>query len=256
MEAHATLPSTNERALRWAEDGAPEGSTVVADHQTDGRGRQGRGWQARPGQSLTFSVVLRPGGFSRQRAAPRPACLRRLLPLAGGLAVCEAVAEVAGAPTPRLKWPNDVLLGGRKCCGVLAETVSAGSATGPVVLGIGLNVGQRGFPSVPDEATPPTSLLLAAGPPAPERAALLADVLARLEACYDTLLAGKGRSVRDACTERLANRGKRVAVRRLASGERIAGIVRGLAPDGALRLQTSAGTERTLRAGDVTVMGE
>jgi BirA family biotin operon repressor/biotin-[acetyl-CoA-carboxylase] ligase len=255
MEAHATLPSTNERALQWAEGGTPEGSTVVADHQTDGRGRQGRGWQARSGQSLTFSVILRPGGSSRQRAA-WPARLRRLLPLAGGLAVCEAVAEVAGAPAPRLKWPNDVLLEGRKCCGVLAETVSTGSAAGPVVLGIGLNVGQRGFPGVPDEATPPTSLLLAAGPPAPERAALLADVLARLEARYDALLTGKDRSVRDACTERLANRGKRVAVRRLASGERVTGTVRGLAPDGALRLQTSAGTERTLRAGDVTVMSE
>lgn len=255
MEGHEALPSTNERARVWARNDAPEGSTVVADHQTDGRGRHGHGWQARPGQSLTFSVVLRPGDAVNARAKLSTRCLG-LLPLAGGLAVCEALDGVPGAPPPQLKWPNDVLLGGRKCCGVLAETASSDPATGPLVLGIGLNVGQRGFPDVPDGTTPPTSLLLAAGPPPPERAELLASVLAHLETHYDSLFENEGRAVRSACTERLANLNERVTVRNPTSGERVTGTARGLAPDGALRLQSDAGTERVLRAGDVTVVGE
>lgn len=253
MEGYETLPSTNERAQGWAESGAPEGSTVVTDHQTDGRGRHGNGWQARPGQSLTFSVVLRPSEPGGLRPALSVPC-RGLLPLVGGLAVCETVAEAINAPAPRLKWPNDVLIGGRKCCGVLVETTSSGQTAGPLVLGIGLNVGQRAFPSVPEGATPPTSLLLAAGPPPPERAALLAGVLARLEAHYDALFEDDGQSVRAACTEWMANLGERVTVRSRASGKRVAGTACGLALDGALRLRTDAGTERVLRAGDVTMV--
>lgn len=117
----AEVDSTNRIAAALARDGAADGLVVLADHQTDGRGRRGRSWEAPPGSSLLASVLLRP---------PPP-----LVTLAAGLAAADACAEVAGIVT-ELKWPNDVLAaGGAKLAGLLAEAV--GDA---VVVGLGLNV--------------------------------------------------------------------------------------------------------------------
>ena len=253
MEGHAVLGSTNERALAWAAAGTAEGSTVVAEHQTAGRGRHGRRWAAQSGRNLTFSVVLRPAESMPWRLGPAhaafPAHRLGLLALAAGLAVCEAVA--GAVPAPVLKWPNDVLLNGQKCCGILLETTSAGTALGPVVLGVGLNVNQRTFRSVPAGRTPPTSLALAAGRPL-ERAPLLAQLLGRLEARYLSLFEDGGRAVRRACEERLAGLGEPATLRSATgAGHRLEGTVLGLAADGALRLQTAEG-ERTAHAGEVT----
>lgn len=121
--------STNADAIALARQGAPEGIVVVADHQTAGRGRQGRTWEAPPGSSLLLSVLLRP-----------PAVVRDLCTMAVAVAAVDAIAEVAGLPT-KLKWPNDLVWPGdgserdRKLSGVLAET--DGDA---VVVGIGINV--------------------------------------------------------------------------------------------------------------------
>lgn len=122
--------STNRRAMAWANQGAAAGSMVVADFQTAGRGRLGRTWTAPAGSSLLFSVVLRPG------TAPEG---WPLISLAAGVALCECLAGLG--LEPGLKWPNDVLLGGRKVAGILAE-----AAEGVVILGIGLNVGRVEFP--------------------------------------------------------------------------------------------------------------
>jgi BirA family biotin operon repressor/biotin-[acetyl-CoA-carboxylase] ligase len=254
MESYESLGSTNERALAWARDGAPEGNTVVTDHQTDGRGRHGRRWAAQDGRSLTFSVVLRPSEVRSSGEGSRAALpLRRrgLIALAGGLAVCDAIADLGAALTPRLKWPNDVLLDSEKCCGVLVETASTGTSSAPVVLGIGLNVNQHDFPGVPAGRTPPTSLALAAGRSALERAPLLAQLLQHLEARYLSLFEDAGRAVRTACETRMAPLRTRMAVRPTAAGDRVEGAFLGLALDGALRLRTARG-ERTFHAGDVT----
>ncbi|PSQ79183.1 MAG: biotin--[acetyl-CoA-carboxylase] ligase [Bacteroidetes bacterium QH_8_67_23] len=259
MEGHARLGSTNERALAWAAHGAPEGAVVTAEHQTAGRGRHGRRWRAKPGQNLTFSVVLHPAAPSTDRQALSPARFG-LLGLAGGLAVCEAVAETVAPPAPALKWPNDVLVDGNKCCGLLLETASAADhAPGPVVvLGVGLNVNQRAFPGVTSERephrAPPTSLARVAGRPV-ERAPLLAQILRRLEARYQSLFDDAGRSVRAACEARLTALGERVTVERPRSGERLDGVFLGLAPDGAMRLRLPGGAEHVLHAGDVTTIG-
>ena len=230
-------PSTNAEAAAWARAGAPEGAVVLTDHQTAGRGRLGRTWSDAPGQNLLLSVVLRPA---------LPPDRFGLVTLAGGIAVAESVATWTAPIEPRIKWPNDVLIDGRKCCGMLLE-----SSLGPapfVILGIGLNVNQDVFPdALADRAT---SLRLETGRLIP-RAALLARLLARLEHWTDRLADGDEEAVRQAFAERLVGDGAAVRVHLAADGRSIDGTVDGIDATGALRLRTADGI-RVLHAGDVT----
>ncbi|HEV8191104.1 MAG TPA: biotin--[acetyl-CoA-carboxylase] ligase, partial [Ktedonobacterales bacterium] len=134
---YPALGSTNTQAMQLARGGAAEGTLVTTDHQTSGRGRVGRTWLSLPYQQLAFSIVL------------RPTFPPHFLVMACALSVAEAIEEVAGL-RPEIKWPNDVLLGGRKVCGILIET-SGESA----VLGIGLNVNGSlaGYPELAARAT-------------------------------------------------------------------------------------------------------
>ena len=146
---------------------------AVTEEQTRGRGRLGRSWHAPARTSVLLSVLLRP--------PVDPPRLPELSLVAGG-AVAEAIADVTGID-PAIKFPNDVLVGGRKVAGVLAEATE-----GRVVLGIGVNANQATEELPADAQTEPTSLRLELGEPV-DRAALLAAILARLEAAYDTWLA-------------------------------------------------------------------
>ena len=144
-EHHASLPSTNDRALAWAREGAPHGALVTADEQTAGRGRLGRRWASPAGEGLYASVVLRPAAYLGGLAggagwSPRWSALG----LAVGLGVRVGVSR--WVPATRLKWPNDLLVGRRKLAGVLCETRWQG-ATPDVVVGFGVNVLQREFPA-------------------------------------------------------------------------------------------------------------
>lgn len=160
--------STQSEVKRLAAAGAPEGTVVSARHQRAGRGRRGHEWWDAPGESLLFSVLLRPGG--------PPAGVPQLS-LVAGLAVAEALAESAAVPV-RIRWPNDLLVEGRKVSGILAEAVSDGGARlDHVILGIGINLDQTAFPA-PLQARA-TSLRLATGR-APAREPLLAAVLDQL----------------------------------------------------------------------------
>jgi BirA family biotin operon repressor/biotin-[acetyl-CoA-carboxylase] ligase len=167
-------PST-QRLLR-ADD--PEGAVAVADEQTEGRGRLGRTWHAPAGTSVLFSVLLRP--------PVEPPRLPELSLVAGG-AVAEAIAEVTGVD-PAIKFPNDVLIGGRKVAGILAE-----SSEGRVVLGVGVNVNQMRDELPADAQTEPTSLRIETGALV-DRAALLAAILLRLERAYDRWVSGTSAS--------------------------------------------------------------
>jgi BirA family transcriptional regulator, biotin operon repressor / biotin---[acetyl-CoA-carboxylase] ligase len=172
---YTQLSPSTQRML--AED-EPEGAIAVAEEQSEGRGRLGRSWHAPAGTSLLFSLLLRPGVKSSR--------LPELSLVAGG-AVAEAIADVTGAD-PAIKFPNDVLIGGRKVAGVLAE-----SSEGRVVLGVGINVNQT-LEQLPSGAqTEPTSLQLVLGAPV-DRALLLAAVLARLESAYDAWVSGTSAS--------------------------------------------------------------
>lgn len=168
----AATTSTNDEARRGAKEGAVHGATWVAEEQTAGRGRQGRVWLSPPGESLLFSVLV--------REAPSPARLP-LVALVAGLAVRDAVARAVPQRPVTIKWPNDVWIGDRKVAGVLVEAISAGGRVEAIVVGIGVNVHTRVFP---DEIAPrATSIALAltSGANPPERAQILADVLAQLD---------------------------------------------------------------------------
>ena len=128
--------STNDTARRLAEAGAPEGTTVVAEEQTRGRGRLGRAWLSRKAKDLLLSLVLRPAVDPAQ--APG-------LSLMVGLAVSQAIREVAGIPAD-LKWPNDVLTRGGKCCGVLTEMSAEPGKIHFVIVGVGINVNGVSLP--------------------------------------------------------------------------------------------------------------
>lgn len=136
--------STNADVAAAARDGAPEGLVVVADEQTAGKGRLDRQWTSPPAAGIAVSVLLRPGQAVEERGwSPVP--LRRYahLPLLAGVALAESVRRL-GDVDAVLKWPNDLLIGDRKCAGVLAETVAAPDGGAPaVVVGIGLNVTLR-----------------------------------------------------------------------------------------------------------------
>jgi BirA family biotin operon repressor/biotin-[acetyl-CoA-carboxylase] ligase len=165
--------STNDDAKRGAREGAPHGATWVADAQANGRGRQGRAWLSAPGENLLFSVLLRV-----------PCLPARVPPLAlvAGLAVRDAVAACVPHRQVGLKWPNDVLVDGRKIAGVLVEASVQGGKVGSVVVGVGVNVGTRSFPA--DIAARATSIALISadgvGAIPPSRAELLVSILARL----------------------------------------------------------------------------
>ena len=158
-----------ESTQRLLADDAPEGAVAATDEQTAGRGRLGRGWVAPPGSSVLASIALRPGVPTEKLAE---------LSLVAGRACAAALAEVAGV-VPDVKWPNDVLIDGRKVAGILAE-----AREGRVVLGIGINVLQTEgeLPERPQH--PATSLLVEAGRRVP-RAELLAAVLDHLEREHD-----------------------------------------------------------------------
>jgi BirA family transcriptional regulator, biotin operon repressor / biotin---[acetyl-CoA-carboxylase] ligase len=147
----------------------PEGATVVADHQTRGRGRLGRVWEDLPGRSILMSVLLRP-------RPPMP--LWPELSLVAGEAVTRALRAETGVDAT-LRHPNDVVVAGRKLAGILPEARS-----GRVVLGIGVNVGHEAAELPADTAKPPTSLRVELGRPV-ERAPLVAAILAELEQGYD-----------------------------------------------------------------------
>jgi BirA family biotin operon repressor/biotin-[acetyl-CoA-carboxylase] ligase len=161
-------PSTQRLLL----DDDPEGAVAAAEEQSEGRGRLGRAWQAPPRSSILASVLLRP-----RMPSPR---LPELSLVAGG-AVAEAIAGTTGLE-PSIKFPNDVLLGGRKVAGILAE-----ASEGRVVLGIGVNVNQRKAELPVEAQTEPTSLRIETGGDV-DRGELLAEILARLETAYNRWL--------------------------------------------------------------------
>ena len=165
VTVRAETGSTNADLLAAARDGAPEGTVLAAEVQTAGRGRLDRRWTCPPRAALSFSVLLRPDGV--------PAVARGWIPLLAGVAVAAGLRAQAGLDA-RLKWPNDVLVGGAKIAGILAE--QAGDA---IVLGIGINVTTRR-----DELPVPhaTSVVLAGA--APDREQLLVAVLGELETWY------------------------------------------------------------------------
>ncbi len=222
--------STNADLLERARAGAPAGLVRVAGHQTAGRGRLGRTWQAPPGSALLCSVLLRPGlaveDLHRCTQAVAVAAAR----------ACEAVAGVR----PVLKWPNDLLVGHRKLAGVLAESVIGAAGVEAVVVGIGCNVAVGALPA--DLADVATSLEAERG------GAVSVDEL--LDRFLVELAAVDPGTLADEYRRRLATLGTRVRVQRPAGD--LVGVAVDVRSSGALVVRDDLGADHEVLAGDVT----
>jgi BirA family biotin operon repressor/biotin-[acetyl-CoA-carboxylase] ligase len=228
--------STNDEALAWAANDAKDLSLVVADEQTAGRGRLDRKWLTPPGTALAFSLILRPS------AAERP-YLSRMVGLAA-LSVADSL--LARGLSPQIKWPNDILLNGRKAVGILIEAVWSGEDIDCMVIGIGVNILKGAVPDTNMLLFPATSLEDALGHPV-ERAEVLYDILAaviqlRPHISTDEFMAK--------WEELLAYRGRQVQVE-IGGQDSVIGNVSGLGTDGSLQLQDQSGKPLTVQFGDV-----
>jgi BirA family biotin operon repressor/biotin-[acetyl-CoA-carboxylase] ligase len=232
-----SLPSTNTEMARLASEGAEEGLSIVAEEQTAGRGRLQRAWSSPKGAGLYFSILLRP---------TIPQDHWPLITFVAALAVGDALGEAAGVETD-IKWPNDLLSGERKICGILAEGIEtpAGRA---VIVGIGINLANNAFHA--ELANVATSVAEASGRPA-ERESILAALLRALSRWYALLNEPGGREKIVAAWSSRSSyaNGKAVSV---SNGDEVwHGITCGLESDGALRLSTN-GKIKVVRAGDVS----
>lgn len=239
-----TIDSTNTYAVKLAHEGVPEGTTVIADEQTGGKGRLGRTWVSPPGVNLYLSLILRPSVSTG--TAPQ-------VNLLAAVAVAEAIRQVGGL-TPAIKWPNDVLVDGKKVCGILAEMQTEAGTLQSLVLGIGVNVNAP-LTAFPPELQDKASSLFLVGGRVIDRAAFTAALLTHLEKLY-ILWIEKGFPALRPAWEHYASGliGKQITVAALEGT--IGGTVLGLDSDGALLLQSDdGGTPRRVLAGDVTVIG-
>jgi BirA family biotin operon repressor/biotin-[acetyl-CoA-carboxylase] ligase len=240
MEGYPEIDSTNARALAWAAGGAQSGALVVAEYQSAGRGRLGRRWVGGRGESLLFSVVLRPEGRV-------PSDHFGLLPLATGLALRDSVLGYVGGQSVDLKWPNDLLVGGKKCAGVLVESVIIPGRERWAVIGVGLNVNQRRFEA--ELAPQATSLRLAGGQDVP-RPILLAQVLGALEDRIEQMESKAAELIAEYGSA-LRGIGEAVTVAQ-ADGRVVQGTLIGIDPTGALRVSVQD-QEHVFTAGEVTL---
>ncbi len=235
------IDSTNRLALSLAREGAPEGTVVLADLQTAGRGRLKRVWQSPPGRNLYTSILLRPA------IAPSEASGMTLM---AGVAVAEAIREFCPQGVG-LKWPNDVRIGGRKVCGILAETYLKGSALAAVVLGIGVNVNMPRDKFDPAHRETATSLFEATGKELAREAVALA-LYASVERWYGIFLREGFAPVRRRWLTLSEMEGQLIRV--LFRDEVREGRVAGIDHDGALLLSDGSGTPLRITAGDATIM--
>ena len=239
--------STNTEAYALAEQGAASGTLVFAETQTGGRGRHGRAWHSPAGAGLYCTLVLRP----RQPAECWP-----LLTLAASVALVDALRELpAHGVIPRpletdLKWPNDVLVSGKKCAGILLEAVCGGAGQGAVIVGSGINVHAG---SVPGDLRETAACLDEASGARIPRRLLLVSYLRRLEICYLLFEEGKHRELLECWKERSSMwDGAEIVMGDGAS--RREGVTCGLTAIGALRVRRAGGRTETLMAEDVRVL--
>lgn len=231
--------STNDLAAAEARTGAPEGLVVTAEEQSFGRGRLGRVWHSPPGANLYLSLLLRP---------QRPASEIPPLTLLAGGALAQALRELGFSP--RVKWPNDLLLsaGGhrRKVAGILTEATTEGSRIGHVVVGIGVNVNTKVFPD--DLANKATSLRVVRGAPV-SRVDVLVRLLSAFESAYQDWTA-RGPAAAIELWQSYADLGGRCQAR--VDGRDITGVTVGVAADGALEIRDDANGVHRVVSGEVT----
>lgn len=241
------MASTNLRAKEMARAGAPAGSLAICEMQTAGRGRLQRSWETPPGLALTQSLVLRPSLPTEQA---------QLCTLAAAIAAAKAIQEVCPQLQPRIKWPNDIVIGSKKCVGILCELAADMDGIVYAVAGTGINVNQLAFP--PELEAKATSLLLEVRKQAPDaapicRRRLLCAYLRHMENAMDTLESQGFAGIAEEYQALSVTLGQTVQV--ISSEETFVGRAQSIDDTGALMVEAQTGALRRVLCGDVSVRG-
>lgn len=236
------VPSTQDELRHWAEAGAPEGALVIAETQTSGRGRMGRTWVSPPGKGVWMSLLLRP-------AVPLP--LTPQLTLLAAVALTRAIARLHPSLPIGIKWPNDLLVNGKKISGILLESAAEDERLRYVVVGIGIsaNLDRADFPEELLEKV--ASLKMVAGGVETDRASLVAAVLEEFESLYDLYREQGFSPIRALWEARAVTLGREVTLP-TASGVNRRGIARELDETGGLVVEFEDGTVQTVFSGEVS----
>lgn len=236
-----TIDSTNTKAQELAEKGYPSGTLVVADKQESGKGRRGRSWVSPSGTGIFMTLMIKPD-INPNNAS--------MLTLVAALAVAKAITSVTGEEA-LIKWPNDIVVNGKKVCGILTEMNAQFDYINHIVVGIGINVHNESFPEEISQMA--SSLMIEAGGKRFHRAQIIAETMAYFEQYYDTFLKTQDLSalVRE-YDELLVNRNKSVRV--LDPKEPFDGKAMGITPKGELIVDTWE-SRKLVSSGEVSVRG-
>lgn len=240
IRAFTSIGSTNDEALQWIDEDAPDFALVIADQQTKGRGRLNRAWITQPEASLAFSVIFRP---TRSELAAPSALYAPLC----GLAVCQTLRESLEL-NPKIKWPNDILLEQQKCCGILVEASWTGVQLNGIVMGIGINITAQAIPPDAILRFPATWVEKYTRQPV-ERFNLLAQITSAMQFWRSHM---DSREFIETWQKQLAFRGETV---RIVQNEKtsIIGIEEGIDGLGNLVLREVSGKITTVEVGDVSL---
>ena len=237
----STIGSTNQYAKKIAEEGAASGTLVIADEQTAGKGRRGRSWVTPPGETIAFTLLLRPK-LSPDRVS--------MVTLVMGLAVAKAVNTLYPLKAG-IKWPNDVVINGKKLCGILTEMSAEVMHVNHIVIGVGINANMTSFPKELSRIA--TSLKLELGRDV-SRAELIAQVMAEFERLYEKFEEdGDLRAVSEEYNALCLNAESMVRV--LDPNGEYTGTSHGINALGELLVETESGQVRNVYAGEVSVRG-
>lgn len=236
-----TIDSTNIKAQEFAEKGYPSGTLVVADKQESGKGRRGRSWVSPSGTGIFMTLMIKPD-INPNNAS--------MLTLVAALAVAKAITSVTGEEA-LIKWPNDIVINGKKVCGILTEMNAQFDYINHIVVGIGINVHNESFPEEISQMA--SSLMIEAGGKRFHRAQIIAETMSYFEQYYDTFLKTQDLSalVRE-YDELLVNRNKSVRV--LDPKEPFDGKAMGITPKGELIVDTWE-SRKLVSSGEVSVRG-
>jgi BirA family transcriptional regulator, biotin operon repressor / biotin---[acetyl-CoA-carboxylase] ligase len=237
------IGSTNAYAKRFAEQGAGEGEIVLAEAQTRGRGRLGRPWVSPPFVNLYFSVILRP---------QLPPIHAPQITLMAAVALADTISRFNGSP-PAIKWPNDILVGGKKLAGVLTESACDSGRIAFVILGVGVNLNYPAA-AMPDEIRERATSMITLTRTRICREAFLRRLIQDLDRCYGELQEGGFASLALRWEAFFGLRGKKVRAEMI--GEVLIGTAKGIDRDGALIIEDEQGKQHRIVAGDVIPVEE